>query len=241
MNVEYEQPETLTEWGWLNFGWEVYYSLLNCGFRIAPTAGTASGVHPVPLGYSRVYVHTGDSFSADEFLHGLKAGRSFVTTGPMLFATVNGRHPGEVFAFAKQESQTFEVRIESLSEKKVSAVEILVNGRVRERVEADPVRTPEGAWRVEFSRQIALSDSGWIAVRSVEPQPDGRKRFAHTAAWHVEMADRPLRPRAEQVGYLIGLMEHEIERNRGVLRPEALAEFERALEIYREIRRRAIQ
>ena len=70
MPVEKDGPNTLTEWGWLNYGFEVYYALLNCGFRVAPTAGTASGVHPVPLGHSRVYVHTGPGFDLDAWLRG---------------------------------------------------------------------------------------------------------------------------------------------------------------------------
>ena len=39
-----------TERGWIEFGFRNYYALLDCGFRLRPTAGTASGVHPVPLG-----------------------------------------------------------------------------------------------------------------------------------------------------------------------------------------------
>jgi hypothetical protein len=49
MAVGKDGSNTLTKWGWLNYGFEVYYALLNCGFPLAPTAGTASGVHPVPL------------------------------------------------------------------------------------------------------------------------------------------------------------------------------------------------
>ncbi len=50
-------PAGFTEWGWIDFGFQTYYALLNCGFRLRPTAGTAAGVHPVPAGYGRVYVH----------------------------------------------------------------------------------------------------------------------------------------------------------------------------------------
>ena len=83
----------MTEWGWLNFGFETYYLLLNCGFRLQPTAGTASGVHPVPLGYSRVYVQLDGPFSGTAWIDGLRRGRSFVTNGPMLLATVDGQEP----------------------------------------------------------------------------------------------------------------------------------------------------
>ncbi|UCD27409.1 MAG: hypothetical protein JSV03_09790, partial [Planctomycetota bacterium] len=42
--------------GWAEFGFQTYYALLNSGFFIRAGAGTANGVHPVPLGFSRVYV-----------------------------------------------------------------------------------------------------------------------------------------------------------------------------------------
>src|SRR5262249_20060434 len=93
-------PDGFTGAGWVVDGFRNYYTLLNCGFRLRPTAGTASGVHPVPLGFGRVYVRLGSGapgFSYDAWVKGLNAGRSFVTTGPMLLAELNGRDPGEVF------------------------------------------------------------------------------------------------------------------------------------------------
>ena len=42
---------------WTLYGFLTYYALLDCGFRLSPAVGTANGVHPVPLGFSRVYVH----------------------------------------------------------------------------------------------------------------------------------------------------------------------------------------
>ncbi len=233
MHVEGDSPNTLTEWGWLNYGFEVYYGLLNCGFRISPTAGTASGVHPVPLGHSRVYVHTGEQFDLDSWLSGLKAGRSFVTTGPMLFVTVNGKLAGETFSFESDQPREFDVEIESISDRPVSRIELLVNGRVVETLTPDGTRTPQGAWRFQTRRRLPIRKSSWIAVRSVEPQPDDRKRFAHTAPWFVKLASQPIAPRREQVEYFLSLMEAELVRNRDILPAAALAEFEQALSIYR--------
>lgn len=240
MNVEMESPGNMTEWGWLNYGWEVYYTLLNCGFLISPTAGTASGVHPVPLAHSRVYVHTGEKLSVDCFMDGLKQGRSFVTTGPMLFATVNKTMSGTTLEFAGRGKQSFEVNVESLSQRAMTTVDILVNGRVVKTLEPQPVQTDDGAWKFETTATVTLDDSGWIAVRSIEKQPDGRKRFAHTAPWYMEMAGRPVTPRREQIDWLITLMEEQIERNREVLGPAALAEFEQALDAYQEIKKRVV-
>ena len=54
---------TDTERDWTLYGFQTYYALLNCGFHLRPAAGTANGVHPVPLGFSRVYVQLEEPFS----------------------------------------------------------------------------------------------------------------------------------------------------------------------------------
>ena len=66
---------------------------------------------------------------------------------------------------------------------------------------------------------------------------DDRKRFAHTAPWHVKIPGKPLHPRPEETDYLIGRVKAEIERNRGVL-PEP-AEFKEALRIYQKMAAKA--
>ena len=57
----------------------------------------SSGVHPVPLGFGRVYVHLDGPLDSGAWLKGLNAGRSFVTTGPLLFVTLDGHEPGHRF------------------------------------------------------------------------------------------------------------------------------------------------
>ena len=232
MPVERDSPNTLTEWGWLQYGFNVYYALLNSGFPIAPTAGTASGVHPVPLGHSRVYVQTGDALDLDAWLAGLKAGRSFVTTGPMLFARLNQQWPGHRFSHDKADPWKGEITIEAIGARPISTVEIIVNGRVAHRFEPTPERTAAGAWSTKQRQSVALSSSAWVAVRCIETQPDGRKRFAHTGSWWITLGNQPVRPRREEVQWLVRRMQSEIERQRPILAPEALAEFEQARDAY---------
>lgn len=239
MNLEHDGPDTLTEWGWLNYGFEVYYSLLNCGFRISPTAGTASGVHPVPLGYSRVYVQTGQGFSANGWLNGLRDGRSFVTTGPMLLTTVDDQLPGTVRRTETKDHQVM-VDIDAQWREPLDRVEVLNNGRVVHTIRAE--RSEESgrrATRIRARVPIILSQSCWLAVRTVAVQPDGRKRFAHTAPWYFEFSREAIRPRKQQVEFLMDQITAEIDRNREVLPEEALNEFKEALMIYRKIRERA--
>ena len=64
---------------------EIYYHALEAGIRIPPSAGSASGVLPNPVGYNRVYVHLGSQqLSADSWFGALSKGRCFVTNGPLL-------------------------------------------------------------------------------------------------------------------------------------------------------------
>jgi hypothetical protein len=233
LRVEQDSPTTFTEWGWLNHGWKHWYALLNCGFEIAPTAGTASGVHPVPLGHSRVYVHTGDQFALDAWWQGLRQGRSFVTTGPMLFATLSGTLPGE--RFETPGPKTYQLEVESLSEQPISALELLVGGELAARVVPELERTSTGAWRGTWRQSLTVDESTWVAVRSVEPRTGGRRRFAHTAPWYIRVAGAPPRPRREEVRYFVDQVSAELERNRGILPAEALAEFEQARDVYRAL------
>ena len=70
-----------------------YYDYLNLGFHITAAAGS-----DIPwgstLGEVRTYVYTGKSFSADIWFSGLKAGHSFVSNGPSLMFTADGKLPG---------------------------------------------------------------------------------------------------------------------------------------------------
>ncbi|HMJ66652.1 MAG TPA: CehA/McbA family metallohydrolase, partial [Candidatus Binatia bacterium] len=123
---------TDTERDWTLYGFQTYYALLNCGFRMRPTAGTANGVHPVPLGFSRVYVHLAEPFSFEAWMRGLNAGRSFITTGPMIFAKVEGQWPGQSFE-AVESAKDFSIECNIRSEQALESIELMVNGAVKER------------------------------------------------------------------------------------------------------------
>ncbi len=231
MNIE-RDDRGFTERGWLDFGFEAYYTLLNCGFRLRPTAGTANGVHPVPLGFGRVYVHLPDGFSYEKWMRGLDAGRSFVTTGPMLMVAVDGRPPGATIKSTASDTSTHRITGRAVSSVPLRVIEIVVNGRVVKRLKPANLAGESGAMTSPIDTRVAIRGSSWIAVRCFEDRPDGRVRFAHGSPVHVDMPGHPLRPRREQVEYLIGRMKHEIERNQEVLRPEGLEEYRKALRIY---------
>ena len=100
-------------------------------------------------------------------------------------------------------------------------VEVVVNGDV-----SSIPASREG----HFKTVLPLKKSSWFAVRVIE---EGRHRFAHTAPKHFKVPGRPLRPKPEEVAYLVKRVEDEIERHTGVLDEEALSEYRQALEHYR--------
>ncbi len=192
MNLEKDE-RGFTEWGWIDYGFQTYYALLDCGFRLRPTAGTASGVHPVPLGFGRVYVYLPHGFSYDRWMRGLRQGRSFVTTGPMLMVEVDNQPPGAVLRGQTAEKRLYRVSGLAVGSRPLRPVEIIVNGQVVQRVAADNRPTKAGGYESRLSANVELRGSGWIAVRAFEDRADRRIRFAHSSPVHVEVPGQPLR------------------------------------------------
>jgi hypothetical protein len=228
-----------TEWGWIDYGFQTYYALLDCGFRLRPAAGTASGVHPVPLGFGRVYVNLPDGFSYDRWMRGLQQGRSFVTTGPMLMVEVDQQPPGAAIRRQNAEKRLHRVSGLAVGSRPLGPLEIVVNGQVVQRVAADNCPTKAGGYESRLSADVELDGSGWIAVRVLEDRPDRRIRFAHSSPVHIDVPGRPLRPRRQEAEFLVRRMKEELARNQGVLPPESLQEYRQALAVYEEIAEKA--
>lgn len=226
-----------TELDWILYGLQAYYALLDCGFKLRPTAGSANGVHPVPLGFSRVYVKVDGAFSYKKWVAGLDAGRSFVTTGPMPIVTFGEALPGSEFTW--DAPQPLVVEGEILSERLLKTIEIVVNGRVVETLAPENVPMRPAGFRSAVEVPVLLTESGWVALRCFEDHDEGKARFAHTGPVHVEIAGEPVRPRREEVAYLTAAIEAQIARSTDVLSQEDMAEYHRALAVYRKIGERA--
>lgn len=218
---------------WVDYTLGMYYSLLNCGFRLPPSAGTANGVHPVPAGFGRVYVRQQGGFDFDGWMRGLKAGRSFVTTGPMLYATADGNDPGHVFK--PDGAAAISVNLEIVSEQKLSYGELLINGRPEVLLRPQNRGTDESAFRSELEFEVTPKRSGWFAIRFWEPRPDGQSRFVHSAPWYVDVDDQPVKPLAREQRYLVSRIKDEMLRSKGVVSPQAMQEYERALTFYQSL------
>ena len=85
-----------------------YYHFLDLGYKLTALAGSDfpwCGRGPsygfaeqqgAQMGNARFYVYVGAPFSWERWFGALQAGHTFVSTGPVLFLTVNGHIPGDV-------------------------------------------------------------------------------------------------------------------------------------------------
>ena len=232
MNLEMDEAG-FTEWGWTEFGFKTYYALLNCGYRMRVSAGTASGVHPVQLGFNRVYVHCPESFSYDAWMNGLDAGRSFVSNGPFLDVRFNGEFPGHTFSAGAGRTLAVQVSGTAFSVNPLDRIEIVQAGDVVASLPVSNQPMTSGGFENDVNVAIDIASSSWIAVRCFEKNPERRVRFAHTNPVFVDIKGKPLYPKKDETAYLVQRMASELERNRGVLDAISLAEYERALAAYR--------
>jgi hypothetical protein len=229
---EDDVPDRLPYWAM-----EVYYKLLNCGFRLPVSAGTASGVKPTPLGYDRVYVHLREPFSYDAWFHALKDGRSFATNGPILFLTVDGNEPGDTIELAAgpQEKKQLRIRAEAVSQDDLEKLEVIWRGKVIRTINAPP-----GSHRIAADFEADANQTGWFAARAFE-KPAVTVRFAHTSPVYVRVGDdRGIV--SQDADYFVASMDQAIAFFKSAAgfrspteRDAMLSMFKQAREVYRRL------
>jgi hypothetical protein len=143
----------------------VWYRFLNSGFRIAAGAGTDAMANFAslrgPVGLNRVYVRVPSGpLDPSAWLDALKAGRSFVTNGPLLDFTLDGRGPGDEIALASAGGELpFTASLRSIVP--VDHLEVVCNGEV---VREIPLSS--GRDSIDASGSVSMDESSWCLLRA---------------------------------------------------------------------------
>jgi hypothetical protein len=142
--------------GFVNYSLDVVYRYWNLGFDVPPSAGSASGELPNPVGYNRLYVHMNEPFTMEGFYRNLRQGRSFVTNGPMLFFDANEINGNQIM-----------VNLDVQSRGPLERIEIIADGKVVQTFDA-----PVG--RTSFQTDVAIRSGihRWVAARAYEKSDD---------------------------------------------------------------------
>jgi hypothetical protein len=172
---------------------EVYYRLLNCGFRLPATGGTDNfsdaGRDPPP-GTDRTYVHLagGKPPTLRAWLDGIRAQHTFATTGPLVLLDVAGRQPGDEIALGAGAPTALRVRAEARSIAPMARLEIVVNGRV-----ALAARAQRDSARLAVDTTVDVPQGGWVAARVLGPSSryvSDSYAFAQTSPVYVVRGGR---------------------------------------------------
>jgi hypothetical protein len=154
----------------------IYFHLLNCGLRLPPSAGSASGVLPNPVGYNRVYVHCGDELTWESWWSNLRAGRVVVTNGPLLRPLVNGELPGHVFHGDEGTELRLETALSLSTRDKIEYLEIIKDGSVVESVRLDDYVKAQGVGPVLSGLGERAGGSNQTARRGTTARGSGAAR-----------------------------------------------------------------
>ncbi|MEJ8568177.1 CehA/McbA family metallohydrolase [Elongatibacter sediminis] len=138
----------------------LWHAVLNLGIPLAASAGSDvmnNYYRTFAIGSTRVYVNTGESLNHDDFLDGLRDGRSFISNGPLLEFTVTGQGPGSAL---EMPAETVEWSLSVHSALPYDAVEIFVNG-----VSVQKLAGSDEAGSADYSGTIESPAGGWITAR----------------------------------------------------------------------------
>ena len=185
---------------------EVYYRFLNCGFDLPATAGTDKMLNTQVVGIPRTYVKIEGDLTYQKWIEGIRAGRTFVTTGPVLSFEAGGHQLGETVEVSAGKKVTLTAKVHSRIP--VEKIEIVHNGKVVALQE-----NPEKKQRLEVRTEMSISGSSWVAARAHSSQQipyqssayqalDGIPVMAHTSPIYFRVGGQP-RQSAEDATFFI--------------------------------------
>ena len=170
-----------------------YYHFLDLGFPLTALAGSdfpwcgrtkafgASEDEGPRIGDARFYTHVAGPLTFDGWMAGVKAGQTFVTTGPMLELTVDDARPGTTLE--RRDGDLLQVVVQARGhaiDVPLRDLELVVHGEVVRTVSAGEAgQSPE---RLRLAHQLRVGAHGvWIAARA----RGGPTQAAHTTPVYV--------------------------------------------------------
>jgi hypothetical protein len=163
-----------------------WYRLLACGLRLPLVGASGKDRNTVALGAVRTYARLEpvEGFGYGAWIEAVRAGRTYVTSGPVLTLTVDGQDLGAVLSLPQKET-LIAVRAEARSFSAFDRLELVYNADVVASVESDG--DPRTA---VLEIPFGVTAGGWLAARCTW----GGLLCAHTSPVYVTVDGRPLRP-----------------------------------------------
>ena len=190
--------------------YSTWYDVLNLGFRVTAIAGTdyPCAAAAIP-GRERFYTKVDGELTYDGWLESVRAGKTFVTNGPILEFSVDGIDMGGEIALDSPASVTVAGRVLfDPSRDDIERLELVENGAA---VRSFPRVNDSG--EIGFQIEHPVQENCWLAIRAsgvkvgeiFRPslhRPSELSSGAHSAPVHVALSGSPplsAHPRAQEV------------------------------------------
>ncbi len=216
---------------------EVWYKLLNCGFRLPTAAGTDfMGNYASlrgPVGLNRVYAEVKPGpLKIEPWLAAIKAGRTFATNGPLLRFSLGGQAIGGEVRLDRKQEVKFSAEMSSIVP--VDHLQIVCNGKVARELVLDSNRTS-----AHVDSSIPLGASGWCVLRAFSDKAEypilDLYPYATTSPVYVSVGGAPVRSAAD-AAYFVAWVDRLISATRGNTSWNTEAEKESVLSMLQEAR-----
>ncbi|MEO8161272.1 MAG: CehA/McbA family metallohydrolase, partial [Arenimonas sp.] len=145
---------------------DVWYRLLNLGYRIPAGAGTDAMANYAslrgPVGVARVLLDTRGETTPASLHEALRAGRSTVSNSALLAFELGGQGPGGVLSLPAPAKLHYRIAMRSIVP--MQHVEVVQGGKV--------VATLAPGANVDAEGEVELSESGWLLLRAWNDDAD---------------------------------------------------------------------
>ena len=149
-------------------GSEVWFDFLNMGFKLAPSAGSDYQSDPLLPGVERSYVHLEKPFTLKKWFEGLKRGETFVTSGPMLAFTINGKPMGSDLDLKSGDKIVIEASASINPDiDYLNSLELIEQGGVIKTIKAK--RADETILTLRY--ETTVKQGSWFVVRATGRKP----------------------------------------------------------------------
>lgn len=221
---------------------EVWYKLLNCGFRLPTAAGTDfMGNYASlrgPVGLNRVYAEVPrGSLKIEPWLDAIKRGRTFATNGPLLRFELREQPVGGEVRLEKKQKVQFWAHLVSMVP--VDHLQIVCNGKV---VKELPLNNDHSS---AFDKgSIMLESSGWCVLRAFSDKAEypilDLYPYATTSPVYVSVAGAPVRSAAD-AAYFVAWVDRLISAARSNTSWNTEAEKQSVLSMLQEARNKYVK
>jgi len=166
---------------------DIWYRLLNLGYRIPAGAGSDTMANYAslrgPVGIVRTLLDVGGETTPAALHAALKAGRTTVSNSALLAFEVGGQAPGGLVKLAQPGKVSYRIAMRSIVP--MQHVEVVQNGKV--------VATLAPGESVDAAGEVELKESGWLLLRAwnegADPLVFDIYPYASTSPIYVEVGD----------------------------------------------------